>query len=214
MIRLILADDHKIMREGIKSLLEKFDDIEITAETENGLDTAELAKKLIPDVIIMDISMPIMGGIESTVKILADNPQIKIIVLTMYSDRRFMAEAIKAGAAGYLLKDCAFDELVDAIHAVLEGKTYICHTLADSIVKEYLEKVFPEEKSSLSQLTEKEMEVFRLIVEGKNAKDISGLLNLSIKTIETHRNNLMEKLQIFSVAELTKLAIKEGVIKI
>lgn len=214
MIRLILADDHKLMREGIKSLLEKYKDIEIIAETENGLDTAELAKKLVPEIVIMDLSMPIMGGIESTMNILSDNPQIKIIVLTMHSDRRFMAEAIKAGAAGYLLKDCAFDELVNAIHAVMEGKTYISHSLTDSIVKDYLEKVFPEEKNSLSQLTEKEMEVFRFIVEGKNSKDISGLLNLSIKTIETHRTNLMEKLKIFSVAELTKLAIKEGVIKI
>lgn len=212
MIKILLADDHKIMREGIKSLLEKYSDLQIVGEAENGLDIVKLAKEHIPDVIVMDISMPNLSGIEASRQIIGENPGIKIIILTMHTDRRFIAEVIKAGCMGYLIKDCAFDELVNAIHSVIDGKMYISHSLSGIMVKEYIDRIYSEEVDVLSRLTEKEKVVLKQIAEGKNVKEIAAEHGLSIKTVETHRNNIMKKLDLSSVTELVKFAIKEGII--
>jgi DNA-binding NarL/FixJ family response regulator len=214
MVRLIIADDHKMMRQGIRSLLEKFSDIEIIGEAENGADIIDLAEKLKPEVIIMDIAMPKVNGIEATQKILAANPQIKIIVLTMLYERHFMAEALKAGAAGYLLKDCAFDELINAIHLVISGSTYVSHILSGPLIKDYFEKIYSKENDIITQLTDKEKIILQLVVEGKHSKEIASQLDVSTKTVDTHRNNLMKKVGVSSIVELTKFAIKGGIVKL
>lgn len=214
MIKLILADDHKLMREGIKSLLEKHADLQIVGEAENGLDIIKLANEAVPDIIIMDISMPNLNGIEASRQIRAEHPEIKIIILTMHTDRRFIAEVIKAGCMGYLIKDCAFDELVNAIHSVMNGKMYISNSLSGIMVKEYIDKIYFEEVNMLARLTEKERIVLRLIAEGKNVKEAAIELGVSTKTVETHRNNILKKLDLSSVTELVKFAIKEGIINL
>jgi DNA-binding NarL/FixJ family response regulator len=214
MIRLIIADDHKIMREGICSLLGKFDDIEIIGEAENGYDVIELAEKLKPEVIIMDIGMPKVNGIEAAKKILASSPIIKIIMLTMHYDRHFMTEAIKAGAMGYLLKDCAFDELINAIHSVVNGNIYVSHILSGTVVKEYVQNIYNNETNIISQLTDKERIILQLVAEGKLSKEIANKLDVSVKTVDTHRNNIMKKVGVSSIAELTKFAIKVGIVKL
>ncbi|MBP6971635.1 MAG: response regulator transcription factor [Syntrophorhabdus sp.] len=209
--KIILADDHKIIREGLRSLLEKQDDMEVIAEADNGLTTVNLVQKLHPDVVIMDIGMPEMNGIDATTKITTEFKGVQVIALSMHSDRRFVMQMLKAGATGYLLKDSAFEELVTAIHTVMRRQHYLSQKITDVIVEEYLQNLPKNETNVFTVLTPREREVLQLIAEGKSTKQIASVLNVSVKTIETHRQQIMDKLNTHSVAELTKYAIREGI---
>jgi len=207
--KIILADDHKIMREGLRALLEKQADFEVTAEAENGLDAVQLTKKLKPNIVIMDIGMPGLNGIEATRQITAEVSSTKVIALSMHSDKRFVIEMLKAGVSAYLLKDSASEELASAIRTVLSGKPYLSPRITDVVLKDYL-NTLTKEPSAFTLLTPREREVLQLIAEGKTTKEIATALFVSVKTVDTHRQQLMEKLNLRSVAELTKYAIREG----
>lgn len=211
-IRVLLADDHKIFRDGLRTLIEKEAGMEVVAEAENGRKAVKLAEKLSPNVVIMDVSMPDLNGIEASRKIIAGTSNVKVIALSMHSDRRFVLGMLEAGASAYLLKDCAFAELVSAIRQVVAGNTYLSPKIADVVVKGYLNKVSDTSLSTRTILTSREREILQLLAEGLSAKEIAAHLNLSIKTIETHRRNVMEKLEIHTIAELTKYAIREGLV--
>jgi DNA-binding NarL/FixJ family response regulator len=208
--KVLIADDHQIMREGLRTMLEKEHDLTVVGEAENGRMTLRLARELIPDVIIMDVAMPDLNGIEATRQIVAELPSVKIIALSMHDDRRFVLNMLKAGAAGYMLKDCAFKDLAKAIRVVRTNKTYLSNEVADIVVKDYLASAAPIESSAFQLLSPREREVLQLIAEGKTSPQIADLLHISVKTVETHRQQIMVKLKIKSIAELTKYAIREG----
>jgi DNA-binding NarL/FixJ family response regulator len=209
-IRVLIADDHQIVRESLRALLETEPGITVVGEAGEGRTALRLARELVPDVIIMDVGMPDLNGIEATHQVVAEFPEIKVIALSMHNDRRFVLNMLKAGARGYLLKDCASQHLIKAIRLVVANKTYISHEIADLVVKDYLASASPAESSSAALLTAREREVLQLIVEGKTNSKIAECLKVSIKTVESHRHTLMVKLDIKSIAELTKFAIREG----
>jgi len=209
-IKILLADDHKIMREGLRSLIKEQPNMTVVAEAEDGRTAMQLATKLLPDIIIMDISMPELNGIEATRQILATSPKSKVIALSMHTGRRMILEILNAGASGYLLKDCAFDEVIHAIGVVASNSKYLSPKITDVVVKDYVSRISKDELSTLSILTAREREVLQLLAEGKKTKDIASVLQVSIKTAEFHRQQIMEKLNIHSIAELTKFAIREG----
>jgi DNA-binding NarL/FixJ family response regulator len=208
--KLLLVDDHKIMRHGIRSLLEKEAGMEVLEETNNGRAAIELARNLSPDVVIMDIAMHDLNGIEATRQITAELPEVKVIILSMHSDRQMVADALQAGASGYLLKDCEFEELVRAIETVVTHRTYLSPEIADILVENFVRQSPVSESSASSVLTSREREVLQLLAEGKTTKEIATALCLSTKTVETHRRQMMEKLNIYSVANLIKFAIRTG----
>jgi len=209
-IRVLLSDDHRIMREGLRSLLEKEPDIKVVGEAEDGYSTIELARKLKPQVVVMDITMPDLNGIEATHQITKEMPDIKVLALSMHNDQRFVERMLKAGATGYLLKDCASEELVGAIRTVLSNQTYLSPSIADVVRRDYLSQRRGADISVSYVLTEREREVLQLMAEGKNTKEIASRLQVSVKTIETFRQHIMQKLNLHSLAELTKYAIREG----
>jgi two-component system, NarL family, response regulator NreC len=209
-IRIIIADDHQILRQGLRTLLEKEPDMEVVAEAEDGRKTVILVNDLTPHVVIMDVNMPDLNGIEATRQILTEHPDMKIIALSMHADRRFVINMLKAGAHGYLLKDCAFEELAYAIRLVMANKTYLSPGVAEIVVKDYVSRIPSPVQTAFSVLTAREREVLQLMAEGKSTANIAELLHISIKTVETHRQQIMHKLGIRSVAELTKYAIREG----
>ena len=211
-IRILLVDDHKITRDGLCALIENQPGMDVVGEAENGRDAVKLADELDPDVIIMDISMPELNGIDATRQIIAASPSTKIIALSMYSDKRYVEGMLSAGVSGYLLKNCAFDELVDAIQVAVDGKAYLSPNIANIVVKDYARKLTGTENISIHerQLSSREREVLQLIAEGYNAEQIGSKLYISIKTVSTHRRKIMEKLQKNNVADLIKYAIKEG----
>ena len=186
--------------------------MEVVAEAENGRKAIALAEKLAPNIIIMDVSMPDMNGIEATRKIVSGIPDVKVIALSMHSDRRFVLGMLEAGASGYLLKDCAFGELAGAIRQVMTGNTYLSPKIADVVVKGYLHKMTEASPTAVDLMTSREREILQLLAEGLTAKEIAAHVYLSIKTVETHRRNIMQKLNMRSVAELTKYAIREGLV--
>lgn len=209
-IKILIADDHKIVREGIRALIEKQPGMEVVGEAEHGRTAMELVQKLSPEVVIMDVAMPDLNGIEATRQIVAKVSNIKIIALSMHSDRRFVVEMLKAGATGYLLKDCAFEELTHAIRAVVVNRIYLSPKINDIVIKEFV-RLFPEtELSVFSVLTPRQRQVLQLLSEGKSTSQIASHLQVSVKTVETYRQQIMDKLDIHSVAELTKYAIREG----
>ncbi len=212
--RILLVDDHKILRDGICSLVKGYDDMEVVGEAADGRTAIRLAKELSPDIVIMDISMPDLNGIDATRKIIADNSSVKIIALSMHYDKQFVSEIFKAGASGYLIKDSAFDELEHAIRIVMDGKTYINPQIASLVVESLVSQSSPSSHQAFSLLTEREREVLQLIAEGKSTKQIANDLHVSAKTVESHRRQVMGKLNIRNVAELTKYAIREGLTSI
>ena len=214
-IRILLADDHRIVRDGLRTLLEKQPDMEVVAEAEDGRTTVNLARKLQPDVIIMDITMPDLNGIDATRKIMTELPSAKVIALSMHSDRRFVSGSLEAGASGYLMKDCAFEELVSAIRSVMSSnRTYLSPKVADIVVKNYVNKFSKNRMPTPPTLTNREREMLQLLAEGKTTKEIASGLHVSIKTVETHRRNIMSKLNSHSVADLIKYALREGLISL
>lgn len=211
-VRLLLADDHAMMREGLKSLLGKESDLSVVAEAQNGKETLDLARKVGAHIVVMDVAMPDLNGIETTRKLLKASPNIKVVALSGHANREFVREMLKAGASAYVLKSRAYDELVRAIREVMKGKKYLSPDIARGVVDEYVEI-----SSSLSAnpafvvLTDREREALQLIAEGKSTKEVADALGVSVKTVETHRRNIMEKLNLHSVAEITKYAIREGI---
>jgi len=209
-ITILLADDHQIIREGLHALLEQHSDMKVVAEAEDGRKAVELAAQLRPDVAILDIGMPDLNGIEAARCMTAQVKGIKVIGLSMHSDKRFVAEMFQAGASGYLLKDCASEELARAIRAVVHGQTYISPGIAGVVIGDYVEHLGTPGGSAPSILSGREREVLQLLAEGKSTKQTALSLHVSIKTVETHRQNIMRKLNVYSVAELTKYAVREG----
>lgn len=208
--KVLLADDHTIMRKGLRSLLEQQSNIEVLAEAENGRTTVRLARELKPDLVIMDISMPDLNGIEATHQIVDAVEDVKVLALSMHSDKKFVTGMLKAGASGYLLKDCAFDELSRAIETVLNGQTYLSPKIAGIVVQDLMSHSSDEEGSAFVFLTDREREVLQLLAEGKSTKQIASGLFVSVKTIETHRQHIMNKLNLYNIPDLVKYAIREG----
>ena len=208
-LRILLADDHHLMREGLRTLLEKESDMAVVAEAGDGRSAVRLAREMKPDVIIMDIAMTDLNGIEAARQALAHAPKTRIIALSMHADKRFVAAMLKAGASGYLLKNCAFAELAGAIRTVAAGQTYLSPAVAGVVVEGYVARAAAGAPAG-SALSAREREVLQLLAEGRSTKQIATHLHTSISTIETHRRHIMERLGLFSVAELTKYAVREG----
>jgi DNA-binding NarL/FixJ family response regulator len=209
-VQIIIADDHKLMREGLSSLLGQQGDIVVIGQANNGREAVQLTERLAPDVVVMDVSMPDLNGIDATRHIISRRPKTKVIALSMHSDRQFVAEMFRAGASGYLLKDSAFEELACAIRTVAKNETYIAPKISGFSLEDYTSTNAGSEPLVLPRLSDREREVLQMIAEGKGTKEIAADLHLSAKTIETHRQHLMDKLDMYSVAELTKFAIREG----
>ena len=209
-IKVLLVDDHAIIREGLRSLLKTQPGLEVIADTDDGRKALDLVRELIPNVVVMDISMPRLNGIEATRQIIAEFPDVKVIALSIYSKRRFVADMLSAGATGYILKECLFDELVQAIKTVAAGGRYLSPRVNDVIIDDYVKRLSASADSPFEILKAREREVLQLLAEGKSTKQIALELHVSTKTIEANRRQIMEKLDIHSVAELTKYAVREG----
>ncbi len=210
MTTILLVDDHKIMRQGLRSLLSGQPGMSVIAEAENGRKAVELAKETRPDIVIMDVTMPDMNGIEATHQVKVSVPTTKVIALSIHTDRRYVLQMFRAGASGYLLKDCAFEELTRAIRAVSNGQAYLSPGIAGTVVGEFLRGLESNGSAGGPSLSAREREVLQLLAEGRSTKEIASALKVSAKTVETHRRRVMIKLQMNSVAELTKYAIREG----
>lgn len=212
-IRILLVDDHKIVRDGLRALIEKQPCMEVVAEAAEGRTAVRRAQDLSPDVVIMDVGMPDLNGIEATRQIVAKVPGVKVIALSMHSDRRFVVGMLSAGASGYLLKDCAFEELVSAVQTVAAGQGYLSPGITDIVIENAVRTSTADFLVS-SALTDREHEVLQLLAEGKSTTQIASLLNVSVKTVESHRRKIMEKLNLHSIADLTKFAIRAGLTSI
>lgn len=211
-VRIVLADDHAMMREGLKALIGKESDFDVVGEADNGQQTVDLARKVGCHVVVMDVAMPDLNGIEATRKILTANHNIKVVALSGHANRELVREMLKAGASAYVLKSRAYEELVRAIREVMKGKKYLSPDIARGVVDEYVEMSSSKSANpAFVVLTDRERESLQLIAEGKSTKDVADALSVSVKTVETHRRNIMEKLNLHSVAELTKYAIREGI---
>ena len=209
-IKTLLVDDHPIFRQGLRSLIDTSDTAMVIGEAGDGAEAVRLAGELQPDLVIMDLTMPVMNGIDATREITRAYPGIRVLTLSMESNRFFVVEALKAGATGYVLKDTAFAELLEAITTVAAGETYLPRKVATLVVREFLQCI-PEDMSLVYQnLTPREREVLQLVADGKSVKEIAFELGVSYKTVENQRQNLMQKLNLFSIAELTKYAVRHG----
>ena len=214
-INIILADDHHVIREGLRLLLEREKDLLVLAEADSGRAALSAVKKCKPDLVVMDVSMPELNGMEATRRILSEASGTKILALSMYSDKRFVEGMFQAGVSGYILKNCIARELVSAIRLVAKGQVYISPEIAGTIVDGYLLRSVPENDTTRrinrKTLTDREREILQLISEGQNTKKIAEKLHVSTKTVDAHRRNIMEKIGANSIAELTKFAIREGI---
>jgi DNA-binding NarL/FixJ family response regulator len=209
-IRIILADDHRLFRTGLQSLLARQPGIHIVGEADDGAAAVKQVAELKPDVVLMDISMSQLNGIEATRQIVTQTPETRVVILSMHTDRRFVIESLKAGARGYLLKDSAVEELLAAIRSVMSNQVYLSSRITNIVVEDYIQLAKDSAPTVFNLLSAREREVLQMVAEGKNTKEIAGLLNVSVKTIETHRKQVMDKLGLRNVAELTKYAIREG----
>jgi len=212
-IRIIIADDHRLFREGLANLLADSNDIEILAQAENGKEAVVKARELNPDVVIMDIGMPVLDGVEATRKLLLELPGSRVIALSMHADKQYIKGMFEAGACGYLFKNCAYSELITAIRTVNEGKKYLSERITEIMIQDYLGK---EEDLPVtdSELTEREAEILRLIADGASINEIAEQLFVSIKTIGTHKQHILEKLNLKSTTDIVKYAIKKGIISL
>jgi DNA-binding NarL/FixJ family response regulator len=211
-IRVVLADDHTLVRSGIRALLERFDDVEMVGEAANGREALELVEKHRPDIVLMDIAMPELNGLEAARRIHQLFPTTRVLLLSMYDNEEYVAEALAIGAAGYVLKDASAAELDIAVHAVARGESYLSPAVAKRIVEG---QVPPggEGAVGLQRLTPRQREILQLIAEGNSSKEIARKLELSVKTVETHRTQLMERLDIHDIAGLVRYAIRVGLVK-
>ena len=206
-IRIIIADDHKIVRDGLRQLIHSQNDMEVIGEAENGRTALTLALKLSPDIVLMDVSMPDLNGIEATRKIISDVPGARIIALSMHSDRKFVMDMLEAGVKGYVLKDSAFNDLAAAIRAVSANKSYLSPGITDAVVKAFT----GGRENKQKDLSNREREVLQLLADGMTPKKIAELIHISVKTAETHRRNIMVKLDLKSTADLIRYALQEGI---
>ncbi|MBM2825900.1 MAG: two component transcriptional regulator, LuxR family [Dehalococcoidales bacterium] len=212
-IKVLIADDHAIVREGVRMILGLHDDIEVAGEAADGIEAIAQVGKLLPDVVVMDIAMPGLGGLEATLEIRKLSPQTKVLVLTQYEDSEYIYRFLKAGATGYVLKKAVGSDLVSAIRAVAQGKNFLDPAITDKVIKGFLEQ--PEisrDETSYEKLSDREKQVLKLIAEGYTLQRVADILCLSIKTVMTHRTNLMEKLGIHNRTELVKYAIRKGLV--
>jgi len=213
-IRILIADDHTILRSGIRALLEVEPDIIVAGEADDGREAVRLAGQLKPDVILMDIAMPLLNGLEATRQIKREHPEIQVLVLTMYDHEEYFKQMLEAGASGYIIKRAAANELVEAIRAVYDGEAVLSPTITRLLLEDYLNRDPVKEKDDPNALSSREREVLQLIAEGKTSRQIAELLNLSIKTIQSHRTNLMQKLNLHDRGDLIKYAIQKKIIEL
>jgi two-component system, NarL family, response regulator NreC len=212
-LRILLADDHKLLRSGLRLLLERQPDMSVVAEADDGREAVRNAATSKPDVVVLDIGMPNLNGIEACVQITQENSATAVVMLSMHSDESYVLRALKAGARAYLLKDSAESDLVRAIHAVAEGKSYFSPAVSKVLLEDYVRKLQRAGvEDSFELLTSREREILQLVAEGKSNKEVAHLLNLSVYTVETHRSNLMQKLNLRGVPELILYAVRKGII--
>lgn len=211
-LRIVIADDHRILREGLRSLLNGMTDIEVVGEADNGESVLSLVDELQPDIVIMDICMPSLNGIEATKRILRKHPKTRVIALSMFSDKRLVHSMLRSGALGYLLKECAYEDMLDAIRHVKVDRTYVSPRIAELIIRDYSKTNRQANKtvSAFTILSSREREILQLLAEGNSTREIADHLKISVKTVETHRHNIMIATGTKSIAELTKYAIREG----
>lgn len=212
-IKVLVVDDHQLFREGIVTLLFSAENIEVIAQAEDGLDAIEKAKHYKPDVVLLDIAMPRMNGIEATKKLKAQIPGIKIISLSMHSEKQYVKGVLEAGADGYLLKNCTYRQLTDAIQSVYEGKKYLSEDITELVINGYLAPS-SSEASEYDKLSVREKEIFLLFAEGKSTREIGDLLFISVKTVNTHKQNVLAKLELKSNTDIVKYALKNGLINL
>lgn len=213
-IKILLADDHTVVRKGLRLLLEGHPGFEVVADASDGRAAVTLAEQFAPDVVVMDVAMPVLNGIEATRQISAKLPQVAVVFLSMHSDEGYVLKALKSGARGYLLKDSAEQDLINAVVAVSEGKAFFSPAISKMLMEDYLRQMQERQvEDSYELLTTREREVLQLLAEGRSNKDLASLLNLSLYTVETHRANILQKLNLHNQAELILYAIRKGVIR-
>jgi DNA-binding NarL/FixJ family response regulator len=210
-ITILLADDHAIMRQGLTAILQAEADLKVVGEASNGREVVDLATELCPDIVVMDIGMPDLNGVEATRQLLARDPKVKVIALSAYTEKQFVLSMLEVGACAYVVKASASEELLRAIRAVTQHKKYLSPEVADAVVDSYLGRLNPGQESAFDLLSPREREVLQLVAEGKTSKMIGVDLGISENTVEIHRRNIMQKLNLHSVAELTKYAVRHGI---
>lgn len=210
-MKIIIVDDHKMIREGLRTLLVSQAGFTVIGETGTGIDAIRMARELEPDIVLMDINMPDLNGIEAARQIYSENPHIRILALSMYTDRQFAQEMFRAGAAGYILKGAAFSELVEAIKTVMSGHRYISPPLAEVLLEDYIGRLDAMPLNEKEVLTNREREVLQLLAEGKSNRQIADMLYINVNTVDTHKKHIYDKLGLHSIAELTKYAISRGI---
>jgi len=212
-IKILIADDHKLFREGLINLLAESPEIEVIGEAGNGKEAVKETKKLNPDIVIMDIGMPVMNGVEATEILAKELPDTKIIAISMHSDKHFIKGMLEAGASGYLLKSCTYNQLMDAINTVYSGKKYLSDKITEVIIHDYLGKE-EDIQDNDPKLSERESEILKLFAEGKTSREISELLFISVKTVGTHKQHILEKLELKTTTDMVKYALKKGIISL
>ena len=210
-IRVVLADDHVLVRAGIRALLEKLPGIEVVGEAGNGREALDLIRKSTPNLVLLDISMTELGGLEALPRIVKDFPAVKVLILSGHANEEYVLRALRSGAAGYMLKDAATAELRLAIDCVIQGKTYLGPSISRTVIDSYLERV-GNHSSFIEQLTARQREILQLVAEGKNTKEIASTLDISVKTVEAHRLQLMARLDIHDVPGLVRYAVRSGLV--
>jgi DNA-binding NarL/FixJ family response regulator len=211
--RVLLADDHGLVRAGIRALIEKIPDVEVVGEASTGREALELVKSRLPNLVLMDIAMAEMGGLEALPRITRDFPEVRVIILSAHANEEYVIRALRSGAAGYMLKDAATAELQLAFDSVAQDKTYLSPSISRTVITDYLRRVGGP-ISPLEQLTPRQREILQLIAEGKNTKEIASALDVSVKTVESHRLQLMERLNIHEIAGLVRYAIRSGLVSL
>jgi two-component system, NarL family, response regulator NreC len=211
--RVLIADDHGIVRQGLRALLEKSPEISVVGEASDGREAVRLAAELRPNIVVMDIGMPLLNGVDATSQILGRDPDIKVIILSMHSDESYILRALSAGAKGYLLKDSAEGDILPAVETVAKGRPYFSPVIASTLLDEYLQTMKKNKiRDSFDLLTDREKEVLQLLAEGKSNKEVAALLNLSPYTIDSHRTSLMQKLNLHNTAEIVLYAVRKNII--
>ena len=210
-IRVLIVDDHQMMRQGLQALVDRESDMEVTGTADNGRTAVKMVSEHQPDVVVMDVEMHDLNGIQATRQIRSEHPDVLVLALSVHAERQFVTGMLAAGAMGYILKLNAFEELVDAIHTIVKQKVYLAPSISRVVVEDYVQYVSDQKKPKESPLTPREKEILQLLTEGNSSKEVGAHLNISVKTVDTHRRHIMEKLDLYSLPELTKYAIRNGI---